>query len=124
MRLVVPLVAISTIFFFAYSTSYACSCLRPGAPAEELKRSEAVFSGKAIEVNSRDQDADPFTSVEAVFEVDKAWKGDVKKTVSVFTAGIPPPADSASRPVKGRQRAAGRCGAAASLPVRRFQTPR
>lgn len=76
----------------------ACSCIPPAAPAKALEQADAVFSGKVLKIKreksvyKKDTGVQPgpvgglFASVEAVFEVDKTWKGTDKKTVSVFTA--------------------------------------
>jgi hypothetical protein len=55
-------------------------------PAKELEKSDAVFSGKVTDIKSHEQAKNVFERVEAVIQVDSAWKGIEEKTVSVFTA--------------------------------------
>jgi hypothetical protein len=59
----------------------ACDCDRPDLK-EGLERSVAVFSGKVTKI-VEDKEANRKT---ITFEVEKVWKGDVKKTVNVTTA--------------------------------------
>lgn len=59
---------------------FACSCIPPGSPTEELAKSTAVFSGKVLNI-SRDGYADKVT-----FDVEKIWKGVSEKNVIVATA--------------------------------------
>jgi len=67
--------------------AFACTCLPPGSPSEELERSTAVFSGRAVgmEVPSGRtmSSADP---VEVTFKVYAVWKGPKSDTVTVTTA--------------------------------------
>lgn len=76
----------SAFIFLLADAGFACSCLAPSSPAEELDKAAAVFSGKVIEVKKHKQTDDFFTTVEALIEVDKQWKGIDKSRVSVFTA--------------------------------------
>ncbi|MFY9610045.1 MAG: hypothetical protein WAU45_15680 [Blastocatellia bacterium] len=71
----------------------ACTCAPPEIPSQELKESDAVFSGKVIEIKRQKSYAQEpvqsdtlFTSVEVVFEVDRTWKGIDNNAVSVFTS--------------------------------------
>ncbi len=88
---IILLFSVCLIFLVFNTGGYACSCLPPSSPAQELDKSTAVFSGKVIEIKKHEQkkaagEYDPFTAVEAVFEVEKSWKGIDKKQVSVFTS--------------------------------------
>lgn len=67
-------------------TARACSCESPKSPAQELERAAAVFAGKVVEIMSHKQTADPFLTIEVVFNVETIWKGAGDKTVSVFTS--------------------------------------
>jgi len=71
----------------APNTAHACSCVAPGSPIEEMRKSDAVFSGEVVDihtpVSSRFSSADPmFVSI----EVDRVWKGDVSLHETVRTA--------------------------------------
>lgn len=57
----------------------ACSCVPPGAPQEHLEKSAAVFSGKAIRVDSR------VYGYEVRFDVERIWKGAAERTVTLST---------------------------------------
>lgn len=62
------------------SSSYACSCLPPGTPTEEMEKSGAVFSGKVIDVKTDD------STLSAKISVKESWKGMDSKEVTVDTA--------------------------------------
>ena len=62
-------------------TAIACSCIRPGAPNEELVKSTAVFSGQVLSVN-RDFLGYGY---KVKFDVEKIWKGVSGKTIVVST---------------------------------------
>lgn len=66
------------------STSYACSCAPPQAPAVELKSSAAVFSGRVIAVNRRPS-PEGLPEVEVVVAVNKVWKGFEQGEMTVIT---------------------------------------
>jgi hypothetical protein len=75
--------------FFAYPTcAYACSCVPPGSPAEELGRSDAVFLGKVVDVKTP---SGPITSsadsTSATLEISTVWKGQVAQTITLTTPG-------------------------------------
>ena len=38
------------VFNVSVAETYACSCVQPGSPSEELNNSSAVFSGKVVEI--------------------------------------------------------------------------
>lgn len=67
--------------------AWACTCLPPGAAAEELAKSTAVFAGKAIDLDvpagARISSAD---LVRVTFQVYTVWKGLVHDTLVVTTA--------------------------------------
>lgn len=69
-----------------YGAAEACSCLQPQGPAEEMKRSSAVFVGKVISIKDRETDADVFRLLEVRFSLSKSWKGDPKSEQVVFTS--------------------------------------
>ncbi len=62
------------------SLADACSCIAPPPPKQALAGSEAVFSGKCIDVVVKDR------IKTCTFEVDRVWKGEVGAKVVVTTA--------------------------------------
>lgn len=74
---------------FVAEPAHACSCARPGSPAEALADADAVFAGKVIAIRPtgnppfRLSSADP---VEVEFEVSRVWKGPQLRTVLIQTA--------------------------------------
>ena len=78
--------SITGLLLLIDSVGFACTCIPPESPSKELERSAAVFSGKVIEIRVSEEETDIFAQVEAVVEVERAWKGVEKKTVSVFTS--------------------------------------
>ena len=67
--------------------AYACSCLPPGPPAEELARSSAVFAGKVTSFTAPGAGTDTRT---VTFQVSQTWKGAQQGTIVATT-----PRDSA-----------------------------
>jgi hypothetical protein len=70
------------------ATIHACSCAESASAQAELQQQTAVFSGKVIAIKKPFKllirsSADP---VNVTFEVDRVWKGDVGKIVSIQTA--------------------------------------
>lgn len=61
------------------STSYACKCVEPKSPTEELEESSAVFSGKVIDQLEKGR-------IQFIlFEVKESWKGFNESQVIVET---------------------------------------
>ncbi|WP_404445009.1 hypothetical protein LG307_18355 [Sutcliffiella horikoshii] len=74
------LLSILSLSFYS-STGYACSCLPPGTPQEELAKMDAVFKGKVLEVDEK------FNSTTKVkLSVSETWKGVNSKEVVIYTA--------------------------------------
>jgi hypothetical protein len=67
--------------------AWACSCVQPGTPAEELAKSTAVFTGRVVDVHTPTSEvissADP---VQVTFQVYSVWKGPVNEQLVVTTA--------------------------------------
>ena len=61
------------------STSYACKCVEPKSPTEELEESSAVFSGKVIDQLEKGR------TQFILFEVKESWKGLNESQVIVET---------------------------------------
>ena len=81
-----------TVMVFVSSsnhTAYACSCMQPLSPDEEVSKYDAVFSGKVInvsEVNLNDPILSSSEPMLVTLDIDKVWKGDKKETIIVKTA--------------------------------------
>ncbi|WP_053073748.1 hypothetical protein [Bacillus sp. LL01] len=68
-------------FTFFSPTGSACSCLPPGTPQEELKKMDAVFSGKVVNVKEKFN-----STTEVKLTVKESWKGVSTKEVVIYTA--------------------------------------
>ena len=85
--LVVPLISLWILLHPVQG--YACSCVTPGSPSEEMASSAAVFLGKVVSVREFERDdglmssSDP-TTIE--FAVSTVWKGPSYATVFLTTA--------------------------------------
>lgn len=70
-------------------TVHACSCVMPGAPAEELKSHAAVFAGQVVSLsqpNRFGQAVSPsFAETGVEFQVNRVWKGDVGENTRITT---------------------------------------
>ncbi|QHJ69547.1 hypothetical protein [Planococcus halotolerans] len=62
----------------------ACSCIEPPGVAEELERSDAVFSGKAILVDEKPVLFSAATR-SVVFQVAQVWKGPAHSQIKIKT---------------------------------------
>ncbi|NMH75420.1 hypothetical protein HF078_20275 [Bacillus sp. RO2] len=74
------LLSILSLPFYS-PTSYACSCLAPGTPQEELEKMDAVFTGKVLEVDEKYN-----STTEVKLSVTETWKGVDTKEVIIYTA--------------------------------------
>ena len=66
--------------FLLPEKSYACSCVCPGSPTEELEKSAAVFSGT---VKSTTPSSSEHLTLTAEIEVNAVWKGPLYQTMYV-----------------------------------------
>lgn len=66
------------------NSAFACTCISPGTPVEELNRSAAVFSGEVVDI-SEDGYLEEQYGYEVKFDVEKSWKGDSVETLTVLT---------------------------------------
>ena len=76
-------------FNFLPSTSYACSCAQPGTVHESLEGSNAVFSGKVVEIVDKNEKKFNKSSADLLavrFEVEETWKGVTQTQVIVYSA--------------------------------------
>ncbi len=74
--------------------AYACSCVQPGSPSEELEQFDAVFAGRVVSIQ---HSFVPGVGVRGSgdrttvgFEVSTVWKGDVHETMYVTTPSSEP----------------------------------
>lgn len=69
--------------------AYACKCVVPGSPSEELEKFDAVFTGRVLSVeHSFDPNASSFSPGDHTtisFSVDTVWKGTVDKNIDITT---------------------------------------
>ena len=71
-----------------YNAAYACSCMIPESPNDSLQKSDAVFSGKAIGIEEKNQNDLAFSSMDPVlvtFDVDRVWKGENGSPITIQT---------------------------------------
>lgn len=80
--LVLGLVVIGLFTVAPPRVVYACSCIMPGTPQEELSRADAVFGGTVTSIERVDQ-----MTLRVTFDVGRIWKGPSAPTLSVTTAG-------------------------------------
>ena len=75
---------ISVMTIFNSSSVYACSCVEPQPVETELSRSDAVFSGRVLEVKEQTSIRGMMTKA-ALFEVDHIWKGGSESEIIIHT---------------------------------------
>lgn len=80
------LVVAAAVFLANPGCAFACSCLPPGTPQEELGKSDAVFAGKVVQVSGQ-VDGGAAETVEVRLEVSQVWKGAESRTVLLKTPG-------------------------------------
>ena len=91
------LVVLGVVFLFPPDCAYACSCPIPPGAERALSSSEAVFSGKVVEIDRPSEgpgwsSGDPETDT---FRVSESWKGpkgamlEVKTPVAGMSCGYP-----------------------------------
>lgn len=69
----------AALFTAQAQPAYACSCIIPGTPQEEMGNASAVFSGKVLEIEETGY------GYNVTLEVLEAWKGIDEATVQVHT---------------------------------------
>ena len=89
MRKVLPIfviifISIILLGFFPSITS-ACSCAELPSVEEEFERSQAVFSGKVVDVREK-RSIKGYQTKSVLFEVTNTWKG-VKQSQMIITTG-------------------------------------
>ncbi len=82
----VVLLVLALVTLITPDSAAACSCISPASPAIELARSDAVFSGKVVDIGGPMADAPFESAVRVSFKVYRVWKGPVSGTLTVGTA--------------------------------------
>lgn len=86
MNFIRSFLALAIVIASSHAAANACTCLPPMGPAEEMRRSDAVFLGKVMSIKRNGSDNDPFRSVEVRFDVVRSWKGEERSEQIVFTS--------------------------------------
>lgn len=84
--IVVLCLVFHAMFMLNPSTGYACSCAGEPTVEDELERSDAVFTGKVIEIQEKKQ-LNGLTKKYVLFEVKKTWKG-ISQSQVILTTGM------------------------------------
>lgn len=83
------LVSLTGALFLIYPEPiYACKCVLPGSPSEEMARFATVFQGRVVSVRELDGgDAAPAGrgQLNVEFEVETVWKGNVGQSINLTT---------------------------------------
>jgi hypothetical protein len=82
--ILMTVLGLSFIMIFHSSNVYACSCAQPQAVKDQFSRSEAVFSGKVLEVKEQRNVNGSMTKA-ALFDVSRIWKGGTDSQIIVHT---------------------------------------
>jgi len=76
---------------FAATEVHACSCaVSLKHQKQQVKKAKldasTVFIGRVVEiVKTKDPDGNSTSAMKAVFELSRVWKGELKRTISVYT---------------------------------------
>ena len=70
----------AALFTAQAQPAYACSCVRPGTPQEEMENADAVFSGTVTRI----EDSTNY-GYDVTLEVSEAWKGVEGTSIVVHT---------------------------------------
>lgn len=87
-RWIAPLIiviAIAGLWITNTRCVFACSCIMPGTPQEEITRSDAVFSGKVTQLTPA-KALDGTEAIKVSFEVGQVWKGQIPQELLVETS--------------------------------------
>lgn len=87
-RWIAPLIiviAIAGLWITNTRCVFACSCIMPGTPQEEITRSDAVFSGKVTQLTPT-KAIDGTEAIKVSFEVGQVWKGQIPQELLVETS--------------------------------------
>ena len=80
-RLLLVVSMISLGLVISPPSTYACSCVPPGTPEDELARSSLVFRGAVTSIGTPDDDG--WLSID--FDVETVWKGPQSETITLTT---------------------------------------
>ena len=76
------LVSLAGALFLTYpEPAYACKCVVPGSPSEEMAKFAMVFQGRVVSVHELDRGDDAPADggeLRVEFEVETVWKGNVR----------------------------------------------
>ncbi len=79
-KLILSLTIFLSVFFSAVPVTFACSCIVPGTPQEEMENSDAVFVGTVTNVSSSST-----YGYDVEMSVEQSYKGVESTTVSLHT---------------------------------------
>jgi hypothetical protein len=88
-KITLCIVGITAFIILSANSVFACSCIRtPDVPLAKLvkeakNKSDAVFTGKVLEVKETNENGYIYTGVE--LEIITFWKGNVSKKVTIIT---------------------------------------
>src|ERR1043165_5497088 len=85
MKYFLSILILTTALAAGETSAAACSCAPPRSPSIERERAAAVFSGRVLTVKEYKAPSNFAGLAEVVFEVDKVWKGNHSRTITVFT---------------------------------------
>ncbi|WP_211746234.1 hypothetical protein [Paenibacillus sp. Marseille-Q4541] len=77
-------IIVSIMTIFIPSKVYACSCVQPLSVKEELGRSDAVFTGRVLEIKE-ETGLQGFVTKSVLFEITQIWKGESKSQMIIHT---------------------------------------
>jgi len=77
-------IIIASVSFMAPSKAAACSCAELASVEDSLERSEAVFSGKVLEIKEL-KNTSGYMRKSVKFEVNKVWKGRSESLIVIYT---------------------------------------
>lgn len=79
MKIMKRVSVLAVLILMNASIGYACSCIGPANAKEGLAKADAVFSGRVIKSDSYEYE----------FEVERIWKGKIKKDRITVAASAP-----------------------------------
>ena len=89
MKKTIPFIALIILGLYLIGSfpaeTRACSCAESPTAAEELEQSEAVFSGKVIEI--KEKKAKGYMTKSVLFDVTNTWKG-LEQSQVIITTGL------------------------------------
>lgn len=86
-RLILSLIVLSSLLAVNPKHTFACSCIAPGTPTQELESSTAVFAGIAVnlDIPNKGQIQSTGDPVIVTFQVSRVWKGPEHNPLTVDT---------------------------------------